>query len=71
LTRGLRGGFVFRMGKIDFFGFGGESDIRGISRPGDGIKPFHLVAPLDNITINNQPRWGGRNRPGDRMAASF
>ncbi|KAL3809807.1 hypothetical protein ACHAXA_010390 [Cyclostephanos tholiformis] len=43
----------------------------GISRPRDGIKPFHLVAPLDNIAINKCPRWGGGNRPGDRVAASF
>jgi len=43
----------------------------GISRPGDGIKPFHLVARLDNTTINERPRWRVQNRPGDRVAASF
>ena len=46
-------------------------DSGGILRPRDGIKPFHQVAPLDNIAINKCPRWGGGNRPGDRVAASF
>ena len=49
----------------------GGLDSGGVSRPNDGIKPFHLVAPLDNTTINKRPRWRGRNRPGDRVAASF
>jgi hypothetical protein len=35
------------------------------------MKHFHLVTPLDNITINQRPRWREQNRPGDRVAASF
>ena len=54
-----------------FLRLGGGKDSGGISRPGDGMKHFHLVTPLDNITINQRPRWREQNRPGDRVAASF
>ena len=57
-------------GKSSFLRLGGL-DSRGVSQPGDGRKPFHLVAHLDNITIKKCPRWRGRNRPGDSVAASF
>jgi hypothetical protein len=43
----------------------------GILRPGDGIKPFHHIEPLEKTTINERPRWRGQNRPGDRVVASF
>ena len=66
-----RGGFVFRRGKIDFFGGVMGDKWRGILRPGGRIRPHRPVAPLKNITINERPRWRGQNPPGDRGAASF
>jgi hypothetical protein len=50
-----------RRGKMYYFWVWWGLDSGGISRPSDGIKLFHLVAPLDNITINNRLRWGGGN----------
>ena len=31
----------------------------------------NLVPSLNYTTINKRPRWRGRNRPGDRVAATF
>jgi hypothetical protein len=69
MAGGWRGGFAFRRGESKYFRRSGGWATGAILAPCGRFRLFRLMPPPNDITINWRPRWRGRKRPGDGVAA--
>jgi hypothetical protein len=69
MAGGWCGGFAFRRGESKYFGRSGGWATGAISAPCGQFRLFLLIPPPKDITINWRPRWRGRKRLGDGVAA--
>ena len=61
--------FLFEGGGSQYFRRSGGWATGAILAPCGRFRLFRLMPPPNDITINWPPRWCGRKRPGDGVAA--